>query len=31
VYARDARLLGVASIDEHGVLAPRRLLQADAN
>jgi tRNA pseudouridine55 synthase len=28
VYARDARLLGVASIDEHGVLAPQRLIQA---
>jgi len=28
VYARDARLLGVASVDEYGVLAPRRLVQA---
>lgn len=27
VYARGARLLGVASIDEHGVLAPQRLIQ----
>jgi len=31
VYGRDARLLGTASIDEHGVLAPQRLLQAAAN
>jgi tRNA pseudouridine55 synthase len=31
VYARDARLLGVASIDEHGVLAPQRLIQAAAD
>lgn len=30
VYGRDARLLGVASVDEHGVLAPRRLIQAAA-
>jgi tRNA pseudouridine55 synthase len=29
VYA-EARLLGVASVDEHGVLAPRRLIQAAA-
>lgn len=29
VYA-DRRLLGVASIDEHGVLAPRRVIQAAA-
>jgi tRNA pseudouridine55 synthase len=28
VYGRGARLLGVASIDEHGVLAPQRLIQA---
>jgi tRNA pseudouridine55 synthase len=28
VYGRDARLLGVASVDEHGVLAPQRLIQA---
>lgn len=28
VYGRDARLLGVASVDEHGVLAPRRLIHA---
>ena len=27
VYGRDARLLGVASVDEHGVLAPQRLIQ----
>jgi len=31
VYARDARLLGVASVDEHGVLAPQRLIQAAAD
>jgi len=30
VYARDAQLLGVASIDEHGVLAPQRLVQPAA-
>jgi tRNA pseudouridine55 synthase len=28
VYSRDARLLGVASVDENGVLAPQRLIQA---
>jgi len=28
VYGRDARLLGVASINEDGVLAPQRLIQA---
>lgn len=28
VYSRQARLLGVASVDEHGVLAPQRLIQA---
>jgi len=28
VYGSDARLLGVASVDEHGVLAPQRLIQA---
>ena len=28
VYARDARLLGVASVNEDGVLAPQRLIQA---
>ena len=31
VYARDAQLLGVASIDEYGVLAPQRLVQAAAD
>jgi len=31
VYGRDARLLGVASVDEHGVLAPRRLIHASAH
>ena len=31
VYARDARLLGVASVNEDGVLAPRRLIQAAAD
>ena len=31
VYAPDARLLGVASVDEHGVLAPQRLIQAAAH
>jgi len=31
VYARDARLLGVASVDEHGVLAPQRLIHAAAD
>jgi tRNA pseudouridine55 synthase len=31
VYAGEARLLGVASVDEHGVLAPRRLIQAVAH
>ncbi len=30
VYA-EARLLGVASVDEHGVLAPQRLIQAAAH
>ncbi len=30
VYARDAQLLGVASVDEHGVLAPQRLVQSAA-
>jgi tRNA pseudouridine55 synthase len=30
VYVRDAQLLGVASIDEHGVLAPQRLVQPAA-
>lgn len=30
VYAGDARLLGVARIDESGVLAPRRLVQTAA-
>jgi len=30
VYGRDARLLGLASIDEGGVLAPQRLLAAAA-
>ena len=28
VYSPDARLLGVASVDEHGVLAPQRLIHA---
>jgi tRNA pseudouridine55 synthase len=28
VYGRDARLLGVASVNEDGVLAPQRLIQA---
>jgi tRNA pseudouridine55 synthase len=28
VYGRDDRLIGVASVDEHGVLAPQRLIQA---
>jgi tRNA pseudouridine55 synthase len=31
VYARDAQLLGVASVDEHGVLAPQRLVQTAAH
>lgn len=31
VYARDARLLGVARIDESGVLAPQRLIQSAAD
>ena len=31
VYARDAQLLGVASVDEHGVLAPQRLVQTVAH
>jgi tRNA pseudouridine55 synthase len=31
VYARDARLLGVASITEDGVLAPQRLVHAAAH
>jgi tRNA pseudouridine55 synthase len=30
VYVRDAQLLGVASIDEQGVLAPQRLVQPAA-
>ncbi len=30
VYGRGARLLGVASVDERGVLAPQRLIQAAA-
>lgn len=30
VYAGDARLLGVACVDEHGVLAPQRLVHAAA-
>jgi tRNA pseudouridine55 synthase len=30
VYGRGARLLGVASVDEHGVLAPQRLIHAAA-
>jgi len=30
VYARGAQLLGVASVDEHGVLAPQRLVQTAA-
>jgi len=31
VYGRDARLLGVASVNEDGVLAPQRLIQAAAD
>jgi tRNA pseudouridine55 synthase len=31
VYGRDARLLGVASVNEDGVLAPQRLIQAAAH
>jgi tRNA pseudouridine55 synthase len=30
VYARGAQLLGVASVDENGVLAPQRLVQSAA-
>jgi len=30
VYGRDARLLGIASVDERGVLAPQRLIAAAA-